>query len=96
MWPDGFEQLGFDDQVVLFRLNLRCAALLLLVSVVAVLDCGWQEQMLGVLASAGLAALADHAEAALRRLAGLIGSDETPLGGACRPSPREDRQAERS
>jgi hypothetical protein len=93
MWPEGFEQLGFDDQVFLFRFNLRCVAVLLLASVLMVAGCGLEGQVLGALGSAGLAALADQAEWILRRLDALTGVD-TRRRGTDRGLPhRPGRQA---
>jgi hypothetical protein len=92
MWPEGFEQLSFDDQVFLFRLNLRCVALLLLATVLIVLDCGLEGQVLGALGSAGLATLADQAEWVLRRLDALTGVDEPRHGADRRSPPRHDQR----
>lgn len=95
MWPDGFEQLSFDDQVFLFRLNLRCVAVLLLATVLLVLNCTLEGQVLGALGSAGLAALADQAEWVLRRLDALAGVDELRHGADRRPPPRNDQRVKR-
>jgi hypothetical protein len=92
MWPEGFEQLSFDDQVFLFRLNLRCVAVLLLATVLIVLNCTLEGQVLGALGSAGLAALADQAEWVLRRLDALAGVDELRPGADRRPPPRNDQR----
>lgn len=67
--------------MLLVRFNLRGAALLLLASVLFVLHCGWEGQVLGALASAVLATLADRAEQVFGRLDAAfaaLGADPPP------------------
>jgi predicted RNA polymerase sigma factor len=68
MFPENFEPLSFDDNVVLARINLCCAAIALLVSAFLLEWGNWPERSLPLAAAAGLIYLARQIDGVFRRL----------------------------
>jgi hypothetical protein len=67
MFPEGFEPLSFEDHVIVARINLCCAAIVLMVF--AFLDSWeWPSQTATLVGAAGLIYLARQIEWVFRRL----------------------------
>ncbi len=68
MFPEAFEPLSFDEHVIVFRVNLYCAAIILAGVALLAGSCGWQLRALALSAGIALAFVARHTEPLLRRL----------------------------
>ncbi len=94
MFPDGFESLSLDDNILVARINLCAAAVALLVFAVFVDAWDWPARSLAIAAAAGLIFVARQIETVFRRAAparraapGLGALSLSTLGDAAVPSP---------
>jgi predicted RNA polymerase sigma factor len=76
MFPENFAPLSFDENVLLARINLCCAAIALLVSAFLLEWGNWPERSLPLAAAAGLIYLARQIDRVFRRLDCAVGRRE--------------------
>jgi len=62
MFPEGFEPLSFEDNVLVARINLCCAAIVLLVFAFLLESWDWPGRTLALVATAGFIYLARQIE----------------------------------